>query len=384
MKIHQHHWTRSCGWQPPLDVKADRRPQLVLVFGYTDILADGALIADIRRAYPNAIICGASTAGEIMGTQVYETSVTATAVYWRNTSLKIVGEKLRDAGDSATTGRRLGERLDGPDLRHVMVFSDGLHINGSELVRGLRSAFSPRVTVTGGLAGDGDRFGQTFVIWNDQAETKTVTALGFYGPALRVGYGSVGGWDPFGPERLVTRSRGNVLYELDDRQALALYKLYLGQHAQNLPASGLFFPLSLRISYDRPPVVRTLLSIDEGAGSITFAGDIPEGSYVRLMKADIDRLIDGAAQAAQNARGVLGSRAPELVVLISCVGRKLVLDQRTEEELEAVQDILGPEAVYTGFYSYGEIAPISDDTRCELHNQTMTVTALTEEGPPHA
>jgi hypothetical protein len=194
---------------------------------------------------------------------------------------------------------------------------------------------------------------------------------------LKVGFGSLGGWDPFGPERLVTRSKGNVLFELDGRPALSLYKQYLGEHSKGLPATGLLFPLSVRVEPGETPLVRTILAVDEQQQSMTFAGDVPEGAYARLSKANVDRLIDGAVGAAR-ASCPAGSVAPELAILISCVGRKLVLKQRVEDEVEGVRSILGEQAAMTGFYSYGEIAPFSLGERSELHNQTMTITTFAE------
>jgi hypothetical protein len=261
---------------------------------------------------------------------------------------------------------------------HVFVLSDGLQVNGSELVAGLTGRLPKHVTVTGGLSGDGGRFAETLVFWDSAPAAGRVAALGLYGDRLRVGYGSLGGWDPFGPERMITRSCGNVLYALDGQSALDLYKRYLGESAAGLPATGLLFPLALRTREDQTPVVRTILAVDEGAQSMTFAGDVPEGAYARLMKANFERLIDGAAGAARTSYEAIGWVPPELAILISCVGRKMVLRQRTEEEVEGVRGVLGPGTVLTGFYSYGEISPFNPSARCELHNQTMTVTTLSE------
>jgi hypothetical protein len=205
-----------------------------------------------------------------------------------------------------------------------------------------------------------------------------VVGVGLYGESLRVGYGSQGGWDSFGPARRVTRSRGNVLFELDGESALALYKSYLGDHASALPGSALLFPLLLEDPCGGDGLVRTVLAVDEEAGSLTFAGDVPVGSQARLMKANFDRLIDGACSSASaTSRGLDGTHA-ELAILISCVGRKLVLRQRIEEEVEAVREVL-PRAVLAGFYSYGELCPQGSLGSCELHNQTMTITTLAEE-----
>jgi hypothetical protein len=207
---------------------------------------------------------------------------------------------------------------------------------------------------------------------------KAITAVGFYGDAINVSYGSYGGWDSFGVERKVTSSKANILYSIDNQPALELYKSFLGENAQHLPSSGLLFPLSLRTKEDEQPVVRTILAVNEADQSITFAGDLPEGSYVRLMKANTERLIQGAIKAAEITSKAMKTDHADLAILVSCVGRKLVLKQLVEEEVEGVYDLLGEGHYSTGFYSYGEISPFSDNAACELHNQTMTLTVLSE------
>jgi hypothetical protein len=285
---------------------------------------------------------------------------------------------LSESSSIEATGTLLGDRLAADDLRHVLLFSDGLHVNGSELVRGLTQRLPKGVTVTGGLSADGSKFEQTIVLVDGRPQDRVVVGVGLCGDSIRVGYGSVGGWDPFGPERVVTRARGNVLHELDGQSALGLYRRYLGEHARELPASGLLFPLSIRPNRETAGVVRTILSVSDADDTMTFAGDIPEGSYAQLMRANFDRLIDGAAKAATISARAISATPAELALLISCVGRKMVLKQRVEEEVEGVRDVVGPDAVLAGFYSYGEIAPFGPDASCELHNQTMTVTTLSE------
>jgi len=257
------------------------------------------------------------------------------------------------------------------------VFSDGLHVNGADFVKGMNKVYNSDVTITGGLAGDGSDFKNTFVVNDGRLIEKEIVAIGLYGNALKIGYGSKGGWDSFGIERIVTKSKENVLYELDGQPALQLYKSFLGEKAEDLPGSGLLFPLSLRSQEGELPVVRTILSIDEDSQSLTFAGNIPEGSYARLMKANMDHLIDGAENSAQISKEIYSGDA-EFALLISCVGRRLVLDQLVEEEIEAVRDVLGEKPLISGFYSYGELAPFGKFNPCQLHNQTMTITTLSE------
>jgi hypothetical protein len=352
--------------------------QLVLAFGATARIRDAAIWNALREQWPKAHIVGCSTAGEIAGAVVHDDSVVATALCFERSRVVAVNVTLAEVGGSRAAGRALASRLPEAGLRHVFVVSDGLQVNGSELVLGLTQVLPEQVAVTGGLSGDGSRFQETLVGLDVLPSAGQVVAIGLYGDALEVGFGSLGGWDPFGPERLVTRSRGAVLYELDGQPALELYKRYLGdEYAAQLPSSGLLFPLTIRRG-EELGVVRTILAVDERAQSLTFAGAVPEGAYARLMRANFDRLVDGAQGAARTCATALAGKPADVAFLISCVGRKLVLQQRIEEEVEAVQQVLGATPVLTGFYSYGEISPFTPSARCELHNQTMTITTLRE------
>lgn len=378
MRVAQFAWTGSQGWAPALPGIPDPDFQLVLAFGSPGVLDRPELLADLARAFPRASLAGCSTAGEILGAAVFDDSLAATAVAFEHSTVKTACVDVAGHAGSREAGAALAASLDHQDLQHVFVLSDGLEVNGSQLVRGLTSNLPPRVKVTGGLAGDRGSFQKTLVLMDGQPRTGGIAALGFYGQRLRIGYGSQGGWDPFGPERLVTSSRNNVLYQLDGKSALELYKVYLGKHAQGLPATGLLFPLSIRMEGAAQRVVRTVLAVDETEQSMTFAGDIPQGAYAQLMKANVNRLVDGAMGAARAALEA-GAAPPSLAVLVSCVGRRMVLKQMTEVELEAVRDACGPGAALAGFYSYGEIAPFQKDGESELHNQTMTVTTFAEE-----
>ncbi len=362
----------------PLDL--DSEQTLVLVFGAAALADRPGLLLDLTRGFPRSTVLGCSTAGEIFGTKVLDDSMVVAVARFEATQLRGAAAPVRAAEQSFTAGEALGRQLAGAGLRGVHVLSDGLAVNGSALVRGLAAVLPAGVVVTGGLAGDGDRFARTWVLHEGAPVSGWVTAVGFYGDAVQIGHGSAGGWDPFGPRRLVTRSAGNILYELDGKPALELYKQYLGDRAEGLPATGLLFPLAL----SRPEaggegedrrVVRTILAVDEATQSLTFAGDIPTGAYAQLMKAQLDRLVEGAEQAASLAANP--GEGPVLAVAISCVGRRLVLRERTDEEAEVIQEALPAGAQVVGFYSYGELSPISSGN-CDLHNQTMTLTTIRE------
>ena len=373
MRVEQITWSERGGWHKPATLPD---AQLVLVFGHRSAFENPTFTSELTSRWRVATRVGCSTAGQIHGTNVSDDGAVATALEFDHTAVRIATAHVT-AAESAAAGAALAGKLAAPDLVHVLIISEGIDINGEALVRGLGEALPATVSVTGGLSADGEHFKETLVLCGGQAQKNCVAAVGLYGSRLKVGYGSLGGWDPFGPERQITRSAGNVLYELDGQSALALYKRYLGDHAADLPASGLLFPLSLRTRDVSAPVVRTILSVSEADQSLTFAGDVPAGGYVRLMKANFDRLIDGAVGAGRVSAEALGTPV-DVALLISCVGRRMVLRQRVEEEVEGVRDIFGPQAVIAGFYSYGEISPFTPKARCELHNQTMTVTTLSE------
>jgi hypothetical protein len=375
VKVHRSVWSQSSGWTHE-DGGPGGDADLALVFGSTGLMIE-ACLPEIRRHYPKAYLCGCSTAGEILGKEVRDASVVVTAIKLERTRLRAAEVTIDDANDSLAAGRQLASAIPHDGLVHTFVLADGLGVNGTDLVRGLRAALPPGVATTGGRSGDGDRFARTYVCAGDSVAERRSVLLGFYGDRLRVGYSSMGGWDPFGPERRITRASRNVLYELDGRSALELYKRYLGEHAKNLPASGLMFPLTVRDGASGEGVTRAVIAVDEGEQSMTFAGDVPEGSFVRLMHANFDRLVDGACAAGRASQQMLGVRA-ELGILISCIGRKQLLKQRVEEEVEGVIDAFSPDTPTTGFYAYGELGPPALGAPCMLLNQTMSVTLFSE------
>ena len=348
--------------------------QLILVFGSRILLQENAWYRSLADRFPDSSIVSLSTSGNINQESVSDDTLVASFIYLEKTTIKTLVTNVAMQASSMEAGLDIANHLSAPGLCHVLVFSDGAKVNGSELVRGLSRNLP--VPVTGGLAGDGARFEKTLVGLDSPPAEGNIVGIGFYGSHFSVGYSHFGGWDPFGPERMVTKSKGNVLYELDGKSALELYKTYLGDKAKDLPGSALLFPLSMREEESVQSLTRTILSINEDGGMV-FAGELPEGSTVQLMKANFEKLIDASSMAAEQSFSQMPKGA-SFALLISCVGRKLVLGQRVEEEVEAVRDVLGPEPVLAGFYSYGEISTLAGQTKCELHNQTMTITVMKE------
>jgi len=385
MRISQLDWDDILGWQIQRDTFGADDVSIVLYFGERAALISRAA-AELRAIYPQAAILGCSTGGQITGRGIVEHGVTAVALSFRATRHRLAHRQIADqqgtpSEASRALGKSIGEELQADDLAGIFVLSDGLRVNGSALVAGLVDAVGGRVPVSGGLAGDGANFGLTLVGANGAPTEGCVGAIGFYGAALRFATGTGGGWEAFGPRRRVTFSDGSTLLALDGHPALELYERYLGDEAAALPSSGLLFPLKVWDPKEpRSAVVRTLLGVDRGDNSLIFAGDMPQGWCAQLMRGTIDGLCDGAHDAAQRASDNLGVGLCDetLALMVSCIGRRLLMGQRTMDEIEAADEALPKSAVRIGFFSYGEIAPDSVSRVCKLHNQTMTVTLLAE------
>ncbi|HEY5406456.1 MAG TPA: FIST N-terminal domain-containing protein [Ginsengibacter sp.] len=351
--------------------------QLLLCFGEKQIFTNESMYTDLRTKFPNAEITMCSTAGEIYHNTVQDNTLVAVALEFEKTAIKSASVSIEDFSNSYTAAYELGKKLPKKDLSYIMIFSDGSLVNGSELVKGISEYAGDDVLVTGGLAGDGGNFVSTLVGLNEQPSQGKIVAIGLYGKNIAITHGSQGGWDMFGLEKEITKSNGNVLLEINDQSALELYKKYLGPDADDLPGSALLFPLSITIPGSKNQVVRTILSIDEERQSMTFAGDVPEGSRIRFMKANFDRLTAAASTAATQT--IVNKKSkPDFSLLLSCVGRKIILGPRIEEEVEAVWETLGDETLLAGFYTYGEISPFNEGGNCQLHNQTMTITSFYE------
>lgn len=351
---------------------------LVFVFAERHLLQQNYIIDEIKREFPYENLIFGSTAGEIISNQVLDNSITVTAIEFEKSSYLIKTANILDQNkDSYQLGKELMNQLPKKNLKHLFVISEGSFVNGSSLINGMEENNTKDIKITGGLCGDNERFEKTLVSFQQTPKEGEVLIIGFYGESLEVSFASCGGWQPFGPERTITKSDANILYEIDGIPALELYSNYLGEKSLDLPHSALLFPLNVKAEGKTDPVVRTILNIDQEKKSMIFAGDVPKQAKVQLMMASVDAIVEGAGQAAQQAIENR-KKKPEIAFLVSCIGRKLVLDQRTEEEVEEVLEIIGSQTPALGFYSYGEIAPFRMKESCELHNQTMTLTLISE------
>ncbi len=356
------------------------KPDLVFIFGGVNkFSSSNGVLQHVIKKKGLAKLIGCSGLGEMSCEAVTENKMVATALTFdKKIEFKTTFSYAKDSLDSYGVGKRIAKDLLADDLTAVFILSPGVDMNGSQLLKGVREVLGNQVTVTGGMAGDGAHFIKTWTLLDDQVSDRNVVAVGFYGTSLKVGFGSAGGWKRFGPARTATQSVGNVLYAIDGEPALDVYKKFLGEKAQDLPNSGLLYPFEV-MGRDQAPsgLIRTILGVNEKAGSLILAGDVEEGSFLHLMHSNNESLVAGAQESARQAFTNQDSNINSFGILISCVGRKIVMGESVQDEVEAVKSIFGKSTTVTGFYSHGEICPL-EGFQCQLHNQTMTITHFTE------
>lgn len=354
----------------------NNKVDIVFVFGTRQALEKHERFYELKEFFPNAHIVGSSSSGNVLGAEVTKDLV-ATALSFDSSHTKISSLEFKDDDNVEKLSKNLIDNLPKENLKHIFVLCDGLRINGSELVRGINK-INPNTPITGGTAADNIDFEKTLVLADDIPKERSVVAVGFYGEKIHISNSAFSGWSEFGAQRVITKSQGNVVYEIDNEPALDLYKKYLEDEAINLPGSALKFPISIKEDDSDTEVIRTVIGVDTQDKSISFAGDVPAGYIAKFMKADIDMLIEGAKKAALAIDQF--NNKPALALAVSCSGRINVMNQLVDDELEVMEEVLGENVKLSGFYSYGELGPFKEKPNvCQFHNQTMTLTTIYEE-----
>ncbi len=366
-------------WSGPFPLDFDS-PSSALFIYFSPSTVKSDAWEKLKKSFPQSFLLGCSGAGEIKHNEITDREIIVTGVKFEKTKLKMASVTNIKGKNSEHVGKELAKNFPKENLKALYILSDGLAVNGTSLIKGIKKVLGEEIILSGGLAGDGSDFKNTYVLQEGIPTENTVNALGFYGENINITSFADGGWIPFGPVRKITKSMANVLFELDGKPALELYKQFLGEQANKLPSSALLFPIYLKSDsehFDRQ-TVRTILSVDENNQSLTFAGDVPEGTQIQLMRASHENLLQAAKNVSTSTMEKSNQHQATLSLVVSCVGRRLVLGENTENEIETILEYLPKETTQTGFYSYGEIAPGKSGV-CDLHNQTMTITLIQEK-----
>lgn len=347
----------------------DAQPGAAILYACID--CDHQQILDtLAERWPGLPLVGCTTDGELssqMGFQ--EDSISLMLFSSEKIDFQVTVARDLSQGMEASIAQALAEV---PQDTHLcFALPESLTVSGASVVRSLQNQLGPGVTLFGGSAADQWSFERTHQFFGQEILEDSAPLLLFCGD-LHVSSGISSGWSPMGEGGTVTRSQGNQVFEINHHSALSFYRTYLGDHitiTQEYPL-GVFEEPGSDQYYMRAP-----MSYDAQDQSITFAGDVPEGSRVFITEAARGGILSACEEsittAHQNFQG-----DPQAALVISCAARKQVLGTRTRQEHEALKRLIRADLPVLGFYSYGEIAPLPGGARAQFHNETFVTVLL--------
>jgi hypothetical protein len=364
-------------------------PDVLIIFGSTRF-DHRKLLEGIKSVAGQVPMVGGTTAGEISTSGFSTQSVVLMALSSKDLCFTTgIGKNMSQ--DEAACGLSLIDDIRSKksfeDAHSLILFPNGMGGDGAKLIQGLHSTLGSDFEIVGGYLGDDERFKYTYQYYDGKVYKDAIPGLLVSGKnSFRTGIGVRSGFESIGNRFYCTEAEGNVVKKFDGESALSLYKEFLGEErSQRLPGICLEYPFGLidekvSIAGKEYFQLRCGLAVDHQEDSITLAASIPEGSAITLTTASRGDIINGAMLAAKQAKDCLKGAKPAAIFMFSCVGRKLVLGRRTQEEVLAVKEILGEEVPLIGFYTYGEIGPIDKMKRdlapTKFHNETVVLWVL--------
>jgi hypothetical protein len=339
------------------------------------------LLRGINEKSGGVPLIGCSTAGQIATGGPGDASVVVTALGGPGFAATTAAVQQNDAESRRAAGAEVAGRvveLNGKPHRVVVVLSDALAGDQTEVLRGAYGVLGAGVPLVGGCAGDDFKMTATYQLHNDEVLTGAVVAASLVSDAP-FGVGICHGWEKTGEPVLVTRSAGNTVYELDDRPALDVYlerqgaPEAVGMDASAFGEFGIMHPLGLE-RRSSEPAVRFVAGADFEERSLTMIAEVPQGGLAWFMTGDKESVQAATDEACQSALAGLGDRPPLALIAFDCAARRGVLgDDGIVDEVSRIAAHAGGSPV-SGFYSYGEIARTTGAAR--FHNQTLVVLAL--------
>ncbi|HIM74823.1 MAG TPA: EAL domain-containing protein [Campylobacterales bacterium] len=321
--------------------------------------------------FPNTVILGTTSDGIINGSDVYtDKKNIVTFTTFNQTRLKsTIINHTNTFNNSYETGVHIAKELISEDTKLIISFTDGLSTNGEEYAKGI-SSVSSDVILSGGLAGDNGKLIQTYVFTKNEMTSNGAVAVSLSGTVLNITTSYSFDWLPVGKELIVTKAINNRVYEIDGMSTVDIYAKYMGHElAVRLPNIGIEFPLVFEV--DGVLVGRAVVLKHED-GSLTFAGNIQEGTKVRFGVGDIEDILKNTNYTTRKMLSKIKYK-PEAIFVYSCMARRRFMKEYMYDEL----DILSNIGAVSGFFTYGEF--YHEGKSNQLLNETMTLLVMSEE-----
>jgi len=319
--------------------------------------------------FPLASLIGSTTDGIVHKTALYnDTKSLVVFSYFQNTEIETGFSVLTQECNSYCCGETLAYNLVKKETKVIIAFGDGLHLNGEEFVNGV-AFVAPDVTLSGGLAGDNGEMKNTYVFDKEHILNNGAIAAALHSTQLHVAVKYSFDWTPLGKKLKVTKAIKNRVYEIDGITVVDIYAKYFGRElAAQLPQVGIEFPLIFE--KNSVEIGRAVIQKHDD-GSLSFAGNIPEGTEVRFGIGNVEHVLKnthyGISRLLQNLH-----YEPESIFLYSCMARRRFLKEDAGDELKILQQL----GDVFGFYTYGEF--YHNQNSNQLLNETMTLLSLSE------
>lgn len=353
-----------------------KRPQAGLLFAGIDFEHQQLLDA-IDDAWPGIELIGCTTDGELSSSLGFRDDSISILLFASDTIDFASGLGRGLSVDTEVACQQAVEQARAKTEREprlCITTPEGLTVSGQMTVEALRNALGQDVDLFGGLAADHRKYESTRQFCGRQVVSDSVPILLLSGP-LFYSFGVASGWKAIGDPGMITRSQGNVVYEIDGAPAVEFYRRFLGKEFK----LSTDIPLIILNDAEEPEYLRSSSGcVDEETGAITYQSDVPEGIRAQLSITDRAAILEGCEESIRKAlQGFPGNKKPEAAVIVSCSARKLLLGTKISEEFRILRENVGPNLPVCGFYSFGEIGPQkSDSTKPIMHDQTFTMLLL--------
>ncbi len=331
----------------------------------------------IQSLFPTSDLVGFSTSGHYISNEIEDDNIVYAALKFESSSVKVQTYNISDFSNSGELGEGIAKNIEElSKVKGIGIISDGGQVNGTELMTGLSMNLDNKIPIFGGMAGDQARFEATMTGLNEMPSHGNVIVISFIGEKLNISTAHDDGWSSMGMEFTITSSEGNILNTADNKNIYdMLHELLEPENEDEFNRNTLFYPFSLTTD-DGVSVIRTPIKVNHKEKTLVYAGDMPQGAKITLMKSNTMDLLDSAMHATTATKNE--DKLESFLFAISCVGRRVVLGDMASEEYEEISNIYD-KAKILGFYSYGEFTrSAGDDSYCKMHNQTFTLASISE------
>jgi hypothetical protein len=361
------------------------RPDFIFMFasiGYDQ----QSLVRAVREATGGAPLSGCSAEGTINGDDADEsnfsvlvTAISSNELRWTNG----LATGLED--DSRAVGQRVAQELLphlSADTIGLFVFPDGLSLYLEHFFVGLEGNLPSDqfLPLWGGGAGNNVSVEEPTYQYCDDEVVSDGVSYALLSGEVQASWAISHALIPIGGERKVTRSQGNVIYEIDGKPATEVLKEYLPEHALIEDRDWMRYAISLALFFKAPSymkdeeyVVRGVPAVRMADGSIIVQTEVQEGTSIWFSSRDKEKMTTGFDRMAAQIKDQLGGAQPKLVFQFECLtrGKTMLREQEKLQLLKRFRQALGPEAPWAGFYTIGEIGPVEEHNNHHLFTSVV-------------